>query len=48
MIDLAELKFWGEFGMKWKSGMKYNILSQIMEKSKRQMEKMEEIEDVVT
>ena len=47
MIDLAELKFWGEFGMKWKSGMKYNILSQIMEKSKVQMEKTDEIEDVV-
>ena len=33
--------------MKWKSGMKYNISSQIMEKSKVQMEKMDEIEDVV-
>ena len=47
MIDLAELKFWGEFGMKWKSGMKYNILLQIMEKSKVQMEKTDEKEDVV-
>ena len=47
MIDLAELKFWGEFGMKWKSGMKYNISSQIMKKSKVQMEKKDEIEDVV-
>ena len=47
MIDLAELKLWGEFRMKWKSGMKYNISLQIMEKSKVQMEKTDKIEDVV-
>ena len=47
MIDLAELKFWGEFGRKWKSGLKYNISSKIIEKSKMQMEKTDEKEDVV-
>ena len=47
MIDLTELKFWGEFGMKWKNGMKYNISSKIMEKSKLKMEKTDEKEDVV-
>ena len=46
MIDLNELKFWGEFGMHWKSGNKYEITEKIKQRSIVNGEKTDELLDV--
>ena len=42
MIDLMELKFWGEFGMHWRSGSRYELKSKIKERSIVKGEKSDE------
>ena len=46
MIDLTELKFWGEFGMHWRSGSRYEMTSKIKERSIVKHEKTDESLDI--
>ena len=42
MIDLTELKFWGEFGMHWRSGRRYEVTSKVKQRSIVKGEKTDE------
>ena len=46
MIDLTELKIWGDFGMHWKSGAKYTLMTKDQEASETYITKTDEEENV--